>query len=141
MSFREWQSVITLVSQLPVIAWLWHRSGTVPVDTAADAATRVLWAMAVFIGINVLVSIVVVIAISIAQGREFDDEKTDERDRSVNARSGRNAHLALSVAGLGILIAFAIGADPVAAVYLLFAALLLSSATDAVSKLVYYRIG
>ncbi len=141
MSFKQWQAVITLLSEVPVILWLWTRSSSDPVETVAEAATRLLWAMGVLIGFNIVVSIAVVIAISIAQGKEFKDERADERDRGVNARSGRNAHFVLSVSGLGILIGLASGVDPITAAYLLFAALMLSAAADSVSKLVYYRVG
>jgi hypothetical protein len=143
MTFKQWQAVITLVSQVLIAGWLVRDATRHPVldATVAATATKLMWAMAALIVINIVVNIAIVVAISIAQRKEFKDEKADERDKAVIAKSGRNAQYVLSVAALGTLLMLALGADPVIGAYALFGAMMLAGATDAVSKLIYYRIG
>jgi hypothetical protein len=139
MTFKEWQAVITLVSEVLVVGWL--VLNPVPDATVVAVATRLMWAIGVLIVFNIVVNIAVVIAISVARQREFKDDPADERDKSVIARSARNAQFVLSFAVVLTLLGLALGVDPVIGAYALFAALMLSGVADNVSKLIYYRTG
>lgn len=143
MTFKQWRAVIMIVSQIAIAIWLWQVWDNKPIEdtSIAEAAGLAVWAIGAMVAINVAVSLAIVILVSIAQRREFKDESADERDRLVNARSGRNAYVVLSVSGLGILVALAWGTPPTTAIFALFAALMLAGTVDAVSKLAYYRYG
>ena len=118
MTFKEWTAVIQVGTGVAVGIWLYRDAdGLMPA------------------------TIVIAILVSIARGEELKDERSDERDHSVNRRGMRNAYLVASIGGLGVLIYLALGGNPPGAAYGLFAALMLAGMTDAVSRLVYYRIG
>lgn len=143
MSFKEWTAVGQLVVQVLVVGWLVLdvMGGGAAGLTITDVAVRLCWAIVAMIGLNIALTILSVIVGSIVAGEELKDEKADERDIRIDAFSGRNGgYVTSSVAGLSLL-ALALGVDPILAVYALFAAPMLGGTTDAVSRLVYYRIG
>lgn len=143
MSFKEWTAVGQLVGQVLIVGWLvWDalNGGATGLDINA-IAVRLCWAIVAMIVLNIVLTIVSVIVGSIIAGRELKDEKADERDIAIDARSSRNAYYVTSGAAALSLLALALGADPTFAVYALFAAPMLGGTTDAVSRLVYYRIG
>jgi hypothetical protein len=143
MSFKEWTAVVQVVGVVVICGWLVNDVMATGLATGgvAGVAMKLVWAIGGAIVFNIVGLIIVAILVSIAQGKELKDERADERDKAVAARSSRNGYaLASSFAGLSLL-ALAFGADPILAVYALFAAPLLGGATDAVSRLVYYRIG
>jgi len=111
------------------------------VHGVADVAARLCWAILASIGFNIVAVIVFTILISIAQGRELKDERADERDHAVGAKAMRNGYVVASASGAVTLLIWALGYDVTVGVYLLFFGLMLAGATDAVSRLVYYRIG
>jgi hypothetical protein len=143
MSFKEWTAVGQLIGQVLVVGWLvWDgmSGGGTGLDFAG-VAVRLCWAIVAMIVLNIALTILSVIVGSILAGEELKDEKADERDHSIDARSGRNSgYVTSSAAGLSLL-ALALGVDPVFAVYALFAAPMLGGTTDALSRLVYYRLG
>ncbi len=141
MTFKEWTAVIQVGTGVAVGIWLYRDADGLMPATIELAAQRTLWAMGGVIVVNVVASIVIAILVSIARGEELKDERSDERDHSVNRRGMRNAYLVASIGGLGVLIYLALGGNPPGAAYGLFAALMLAGMTDAVSRLVYYRIG
>jgi hypothetical protein len=100
-----------------------------------------VWAIGFTVLFNIVAVIGMTIAVSIARRQEFRDERADERDRSIAAKSMRNAYFVGSVTGLAALLIFASAADPSLAIYMLFAGMLLAGAVDAASRLVYYWIG
>ena len=143
MSFKEWTAVGQLIGQVLIVGWLVldAMGGGVAGLGITDIAVRLCWAIVAMIGLNIALTILAVIVGSIVAGEELKDEKADERDISINARSGRNSgYVTSSAAGLSLL-ALALGADPILAVYALFAAPMLGGTTESISLLVYYRIG
>ncbi len=143
MTSRELTAAVQVAGVILVLGWL-------GLDVTAnglgasipDAAVRLVWATGGLIVFNILATIAAVIVISIVLGRAYSDEKPDERDRLIATRASRNGYIVTSsFAALSLLaLAFA-GIDPVLAVYALFLAPVLGGTTDAVSQLVYYRIG
>lgn len=143
MSFKEWTAVGQLVGQVLVVGWLvWDGLGGGAAGlSVGELAVRLCWAIVAMIGLNVLLTVISVVVGSVLAGEELKDEAADERDLSIDARSGRNSgYVTSSCAGLSLL-ALALGADPLLAVYALFAAPMLGGTADALSRLVYYRIG
>lgn len=143
MSFKQWTAVIQIVAAVIVLIWLVRDATGADAwpGTVQEAARTTLWALLAIIVFNVVASIVMAIVVSIAQGQEFKDEAADERDTHVGARSMRNAYIIASLGGLGILLFLAFGGNPAAMPYLLFTVLLLAGTADAISRLVYYRVG
>lgn len=143
MSFKEWTAAVQVSGVVLVVGWL-------ILDVMAngfgasipEAAVKLVWAMAGLIVFNILATVVVVVIVSAARREELKDEKPDERDRLIATRASRNGYIITSsFAGLAILALAFLGVDPVLAVYALFAAPVLGGTTDALSQLVYYRIG
>lgn len=143
MTFKQRQALIALAVQVLIAGWLVSDAARNPVLDAnvTATATKLMWAKLAIVVVNIVVNIIIVIVVSAVRGQEFKDERADERDSAVNAKSARNAYYALSFAGLGTLLMLALGADPVIGAYVLFLALMLAGAADSVSKLIYYRIG
>jgi len=141
MTFKEWTAVIQVGTGVAVGIWLWRDADGVMPATIELAAQRTLWALGGVIVLNIVGSIVIAILVSIAQGEELKDERSDERDHSVNNRGMRNAYIVASIGGLGVLVYLALGGNPPGAAYGIFGVLMLAGMTDAVSRLVYYRIG
>ena len=143
MSFKEWTAVVQLAGVVVITIWLANdlTSGGMGELTVAAVAMRLLWAIGAIIVFNIIALIVVAILVSIARREEFKDEKDDERDRLITAKSSRNAYAVVSVSAACGLVALAFGVDPVIGAYALFGAPMLGGTADAVSRLVYYRIG
>lgn len=142
MSFREWQSVISLAVSALVVAWLaFDLASGGTGGSVAEVAMRLVWAIVAMILLNIVAAIAFVILVSIVQRQEWKDEKADERDRAVEARSMRNAYFVASGGGALTLLALAFGVAPSFGAYALFAALLAGGLTESISRLVYYRIG
>ena len=143
MTYKEWVAAVQVVSAIAVGLWLLadYFGPGIGDGHVASVAMRLLWAIGAVIVFNIVVIIVVSIAVSIARREEFKDEKADERDRSVAALSMGNGYIMTSIVAAAGLIGLAFGADPVLGAYVLFGAPLLGGVVDALSRLVYYRIG
>lgn len=141
MTYKEWNAVIMIAGSAIIAVWVIFESMTNPAVGAAAIAGRLVWAIGLNIVLNIVLVIAMAILVSIARREEFKDERADERDLAVNARSMRNGYFIASIAGLVCLIVFAMGADPGLALYTLFGGLMLAGVADAASRLVYYRIG
>jgi hypothetical protein len=143
MSYKEWNAGILLVASLLISAWVAYDAtyaGTFGAPVAHLAQT-LIYAILISIGFNIVAVIAVTIGVSIARREQFKDERADERDRAVAAKSMRNAYFALSIGGAATLAVLAWGPGGNLGVYALFAALMLANATDSASRLYYYRIG
>jgi hypothetical protein len=143
MTYKEANAGVMLVSQVLIAAWLWRDTTTNPAayETLTSTAGKLLWAIGIAVIFNIIAIIIVAIIGSIVTREEFKDERDDERDRSVNTRSMRNAYVVASIGGLAILILMASNAGPITAAFVLFGVLMAAGATDAASRLVYYRLG
>jgi hypothetical protein len=143
MTYKEWVAIAQLLSAAAVGIWLLadYLGPGIGDGTVASVAMRLLWAIGAVIVFNIVVIIVVTIVVSIVRREELKDEKADERDRSIAALSMGNGYIATSIIAAAGLVGLAFGADPVLGAYVLFGAPLLGGVVDAVSRLVYYRIG
>lgn len=140
MTFKEMNAAVMLLGAVVISAWVWM--GAAGVSAALpDVAARLCWAILASIAFNIVAVIVFTILISIAQGRELKDERADERDHAVGAEAMRNGYVVASASGAVSLLIWALGSEVTVGVYVLFFGLMLAGATDAVSRLVYYRIG
>ena len=143
MSYKEWNAGILLAASLLISAWVaWDAivGGTFTAPVSHLAQT-LLYAILISIGFNIVAVIVVTIIVSIVRREEFRDERADERDKAVTARAMRNAYLALSIGGAVTLAVLAWGPGGTIPIYVLFAALMIGSATDSASRLYYYHVG
>lgn len=143
MSYKEWNAGILLVASLLIGAWVaWDAvfGGTLA-GPVSHLAQTLIYAILISIGFNIVAVIVVTIIVSIVRREQFRDDKADERDRSVTARSMRNAYLALSIGGAATLAVLAWGPGGTIPIYMLFAALMLANITDSASRLYYYHVG
>lgn len=143
MSFKQWTAVIQIAAAVIVLVWLVNDATGAAgwPGTVRAAAEKTLWALLGVIVFNIVASIVMAIVVSVSRGEEFKDERADERDTRVGARSMRNAYVVASLGGLGILLFLGFGGNPAAMPYILFAVLLLAGTADALSRLIYYRVG
>ena len=143
MSFKELTAIIEIAGSAAITAWLLYESANnpLPAGDLQALAMRLLIAIGLVIVFNIIVTIVGTIIVSIIQREELKDEKADERDQLVAMRGGRNGYVVTSIFAVGALLWLAFGADYAVAAYALFAAPMLGGVTDAVSRLVYYRIG
>ena len=142
MSFKQWNAVIMLAGVVAIGLWLAADiAGGAAQAGAAAVATRLLWAGLIMIGFNIAAAIGTAIVGSIVTRAEFKDERSDERDKAVYAKSMRNAYFVVSVGGIVTLFLLALGYGPVAAAYAVFIGGLLAGAAGALSQLVYYRLG
>lgn len=143
MHYKEWNALVTLVGQVAIGVWFYRGAATHPeaYELLAGVAGKILWAIGYAIVLNIAGIILVSILVAIFSGRELKDERSDERDWAVGARSMRNAYLVLSLGALATVIAWASGADPISAAFVLFGAMMLGGAADAASRLFYYRVG
>lgn len=143
MTFKQWNAVLMLASQALISGWLildLLAPGNAGLPVAA-VATKLLWAGLVMIVFNIVAAIVTAIVGSIVTRQEFKDERADERDQAVYAKSMRNAYFVVSVGGLATLLLLAFGYDPALAAYALFVGGMLAGAFGSLSQLYYYRIG
>ena len=140
MTYKELNAAVMVVCGLAVTAWVAWQALNVPAPDVESVAWRLLYAIGLNIIINIVLMVLATIMMSVAQREELKDERSDERDRAINDRSMRNSYFAVSIGGLGVIIALASGLGPVFAAYALFAALVLGGLIDPISRLVYYRI-
>lgn len=142
MSFKQWNAVFMLIGAIAIGIWLIY--DTIAVGHSAGVAAvaaKLLWAGLAMIVFDILAAIGTAIVGSIVTREEFKDERADERDKAVYARSMRNAYFVVSIGGLATLLILAFGYDPVFAAYAVFIAGLLAGAAGAISQLVYYQLG
>jgi hypothetical protein len=141
MSFKEWTAVVQIAGVILIGGWVvLDAIGGGATQPLQAVAMKLVWTIGAVILFNIVAIIIVSILVSIAQRAELKDEKADERDRLFATLSSRNGYVVTSIAAALALVAVAFGAEPVIAIYALFAAPMLGGATDAVSQLVYYRI-
>lgn len=141
MTYKEMNAAVMLLGAVVIGAWVFLGAGEASALPLDEAAKRLCWAILASIVFNIVAVIVFTILISIAQGRELKDERTDERDRAVRMRAMSNAYVVASLAGAAALVTWALGYDLHTGLNVLFGGLMLAGATDAVSRLYYYRIG
>lgn len=141
MTYKELNAAVMILSGAGIAAWVAWQAVNDPAPDLVSVAWRLLYAIGFTILINIACMIIATIAVSIARREELKDERADERDRAINDRSMRNSYFALSVGGLGVIVAMALGQGPIVAAYGLFAVLLIGGLIDPISRLVYYRIG
>ncbi|WP_437669864.1 hypothetical protein [Sorangium sp. So ce131] len=143
MTFKEWNAAIMLTGQMMIAGWLVFDAVTTQGWDAPVSAVsqRLLWALLASVAFNVVATIVVTILVSVIRREQLKDERADERDKAILARSMRNGYLVLSSSGGAVLLLLALGGSPALGAYALLAALMLGGAADSISKLVYYRIG
>lgn len=143
MTMKELIAAVQLLGVVLAAAWLAQDYLALPAGSASAAGTAVklIWVVVAVVLFNVIASVIGAAFVSMVQQREIEDEPTDERDAAIEARSLKNSAIVTSSAAALALIPLAMGADPVFAVYALFAAPMLGGAINAVSQLIYYRIG
>lgn len=141
MTYKEWNAVIMVAGAVAIAIWVTVDALTNPVTDLQVIAARLVWAIGFTVLFNILAVIGMTIVVSIARRQEFKDERADERDVAISAKSMRNAYFVASITGLGALLIIASAADPAIAIYVLFGGLLLAGAVDAASRLVYYWLG
>lgn len=141
MSYKEWEAVVNVLGAIVIGAWVIFEALTNPATSVAEVAARLLWAILFVVLFNIAAMIVMTILVSIARREEFKDERADERDRAVGLKGMRNGYVVASIIGAASLFPLAWGYDPTVAAYVLFGGLMLAGVVDAVSRLVYYRIG
>lgn len=141
MTFKEMSAAVMLLGVVVVSAWVLREALGDPGATLQAVATRLCWAIGALIVFNIVAIIIFAILVSIAQGREIQDERADERDHAVGAKAMRNAYVVASLAGLASLIVWALGYEATTGAYALYGGLMLAGAVDGASRLVYYRIG
>jgi len=141
MTYKELNAAVMIVSGAGIAAWVGWQAVTEPAPDLESVAWRLLYAIGLNIVINIVLMILATIVVSIAKREELKDERADERDRSISDKSLRNGYFAVSIGGLAVIIALAMGQGPIVAAYALFAVLMVGGLTDPVSRLVYYRVG
>jgi hypothetical protein len=143
MSFKQWNAMLMLSSAAIVGGWVVVDLLTagMPRTGVAAVAARLLWAGLAMIVINIAAAIGTAIVGSIINRAEFKDERADERDKAVYAKSMRNAYFVVSVGGLVTMFVLALGYDPSIAAYTVFGGGVLAGAAGALSQLVYYQLG
>lgn len=140
MSTKQIEAVVMIISAVVISIWVWMKASASLPDTMSGAAWEMLWAIGYVIAFNIVAMIVGVIVASIAQGEEVKDERADERDKAIQARSMTVAYLVLSIGVLLVLIWQALGLAPNLVPYALFGISMLAGVGQAVSRLVLYRV-
>ncbi|MEQ1770611.1 MAG: hypothetical protein ABL879_12300 [Devosia sp.] len=141
MSSKQIEAWVMVLGSVFISLWMvWKTLGAGVPATASGAAWEVLWAIGYVIVFNIVAMIAGVILVSIAQREEVKDERADERDRFINARSMGTAYFVSSIGVLAVLVWLAFGLGPNLVPYALFAVGMAAGAASAVSKLVLYRI-
>ncbi|UJW86759.1 hypothetical protein [Devosia sp. SL43] len=141
MTFKEMNAAVMLLGSVVISGWVLRDALSGPPMALSDVAARLCWAIGAAIVFNIVAIIVFAILVSIAQGHEIKDERADERDRAIGAKAMRNAYVVASLAGLAVLVTWAMGQEATTGAYVLFGGLMLAGAADATSRLVYYRLG
>lgn len=141
MTYKELNAWVMILCGAGVGGWVAWQAAATPAPDVESVAWRLLYAIGLNIVINIVLMVLATIVVSIAQREELKDERADERDQTINDKSLRNGYFAVSIGGLAVIVALALGQGPVVAAYVLFAALMIGGLIDPVSRLVYYRIG
>lgn len=141
MTYKEMNAAVMLLSTVVISGWVVLGTVGDPAAGVPELAARLCWAMLASVVFNIVAVIVFTILVSIAQGQELKDERSDERDHAVSARAMRNAYVVASASGAAGIFFWALGFDFTVGMHVLFAGLMLAGATDAVSRLYYYRVG
>ena len=141
MTFKEMNAGVMLLSAVVISAWVLMGALGDPGASVPEVATRLGWAMVASVVFNIVAMIVFAILVSIVQGQELKDERADERDHAVSARAMRNGYVVASAGGAVAIFLWAFGFDFAVGIYVLFGGLMLAGATDAASRLYYYRVG
>ena len=140
MTFKEWNAVIMIAVSAVVAVWVAFEAITNPAVGLAAIAGRLVWAIVINIVLNIAAIIVMSIVVSIARREEFKDERADERDRLINAKSMMAGYFVLSIGVLLVLIWQAFGLAANHAPYALFGISMLAGGAFAVSQIVQYRL-
>jgi hypothetical protein len=143
MTMKELTAGVQLTGVVLAVAWLALDYLALSPGTASVAGTAVklIWVVAAMLVFNLVASVASITLVSVLQQQSIEDGPMDERDRAIEAKSLKNSAIITSSAAALALIPLAMGADPVFAVYALFIAPVLGGAANAVSQLIYYRIG
>ena len=141
MTYKDLNAGVMILCGAGVAAWVVWQAVTAPAPDLESVAWRLLYAIGLNILINIVLMILATIVVSVARREELKDERADERDRAITDKSLRNSYFAVSIGGLAVIIALAMGQGPIVAAYLLFAGLMIGGLIDPISRLVYYRIG
>jgi uncharacterized membrane protein len=141
MTFKEMNAGVMLLSVLAISGWVAMQGIGDPAATVSAVAARLGWAILASMVFNMAAVIVFSILVGIAQGQELKDERADERDHAVNARAMRNAYVVASASGAVAIVLWALGVPVTLGIYALFGGLMLAGATDAASRLYFYRVG
>lgn len=141
MTYKELNAAVMALCGIGVAGWVAFQAVTDPVADLESVAWRLLYAIGLNIVINIVLMVLATIVVSVAQRQELKDEQADERDRAITDKSLRNGYFAVSIGGLAVIVALALGQGPIIAAYALFAALMVGGLIDPLSRLVYYRIG
>lgn len=142
MSHKEMVAGIQVLGAVLVGSWLvWDAMNGGLGASLAGLAGKLLWVIAAVIGFNIVVTILGTILVSIVQRVEFRDEPSDERDMAIDARSLKYGGIVTSALAALALIPLAMGAEPMVAVYALFAAPLIGGTISAALQLYFYRVG
>lgn len=141
MTYKEMNAAVMLLGAVAISAWVLVTVLTGPELTLVELAQLLCWAIGISIVFNIVAVIMFTIVVSVIQRAELKDERADERDHAVAARSMRNAYFVVSIAGLLALIVWALGYQANIGVVVLFAGLMLGGAVDAASRVIYYRLG
>lgn len=141
MTYKEMNAAVMLVNAVVVSICVLMTAVGMPEASVAEVAQLLCWAILAAIVLNIVAVIVFTILMSIAQGSELKDERSDERDHAVHAKAMRNAYFAASIGGALALVVWAMGGEVALGVYVLFGGLMLAGAIDGASRLFYYRIG
>lgn len=136
---NAWSSLIVSVIAMTVyvIAVLQQSGGGSP--TAVDWFPLMLWT----IGISIVAAIVVSILWGLAahRGDSADAGRSDVRDRDINRMGGRVEQAFLVIAGLGVIVLCAMGADVFWIANTMFAGFAVSSIVGGIARVVAYRRG
>jgi nitrate reductase gamma subunit len=137
MSTKEISAFVMVLSAVVISGWVaWDAMG----NGAAEAAGKMVWAIGYSIVFNIVAVIVGVIVVSVARREEVKDERADERDRLINAKSMMAGYFVLSIGVLLVLIWQAFGLAANHAPYALFGISMLAGGAFAVSQIVQYRL-
>jgi nitrate reductase gamma subunit len=141
MSTKEISAFVMVLSAVVISGWVaWDAMGNGVAATAAEAAGKMVWAIGYSIVFNIVAVIVGVIVVSVARREEVKDERADERDRLINAKSMMAGYFVLSIGVLLVLIWQAFGLAANHAPYALFGISMLAGGAFAVSQIVQYRL-
>lgn len=134
-----WATLLATVVIIPgYIIVILQQAGSGPL-TAVDWFPIMLWA----IGISIAATIVLSILWGILAG--VRDPKgataTDDRDRDIDRMGGRVEHAFLVIAGLGVIVLCAVGADVFWIANAMFVGFAISTFVGSIARVIAYRRG